>query len=83
LTLPRYCTVTRSEGQNLTPHRAGFATLPVRNRPSNRDWKARLIRPGSGHGSAAADGKAAPHPGAANTQPTAKKKLSEHPGNQS
>jgi len=64
------------------------------NQPQNRNQKARLIhtritaqigRPGHpriGNRSAPANGKAAPHPGAANTQThRLKEKLSEHPGN--
>jgi hypothetical protein len=41
------------EHQKLTPHRAGIATPPGQESATNRDRKARLIRPGSGRGSTA------------------------------
>ena len=44
---------TLREHEKATPHRAGFATLPGKNRTAESDRKARLIGPGSGRGSAA------------------------------
>ncbi len=41
LTSPRYRTVTPLRGQNLTPHRAGFATLPDQDHGADR----RLLTP--------------------------------------
>jgi hypothetical protein len=74
------------EGKNVTPHRAGIATLTGResalesglestaNRTSITARIGRPAHPESGTGSASRDGKAAPHPGAARPKPTAKRK---------
>ncbi len=84
---------TFREGMNVTPTVPDSPHSPVRNRRQDRDRKAPLIGPGSGHGSAAphptesgsgsapADGKAAPQTRRGpHPNPQLKKKLSERPG---
>jgi len=81
----------RSGKTRTSPHRARFATLPGRESAleSGPHRAAKLTSitariggmdtPESGTGSAPADGKAAPHPGAAYTQTTAKRKTPRTP----
>ncbi len=77
------------ERENLTLHRAGITTPPGQESDPESTGNQTLItarigrplHPGFREWIAGEDGKAALQIGAARTQPTAKEKLSEHPGN--